>query len=73
MVGLVDYATYVTAWIASTGLVGPQAFFWYAAAAATFLAHRSTRGIWWPLAWLAAVPVSSTVVGALLYGTGYHQ
>lgn len=68
-VGLVNWATHVTAWIASTGLVGGQALFWYAVAAATFLLHHRTRGWWPPVAWLFAVPVSSTVVGVLLYGT----
>jgi hypothetical protein len=66
-VGLVDWATYVTAWIADTGLVGPQAFFWYAAAGGTVLVYRRTRGWWRPVAWLAAVPATSTVVGVLLY------
>lgn len=66
-VGLVDWATYVTAWIATTGLVGPQALFWYAAAGGTVLIYRRTRGWWHPVAWLAAIPVSSTVVGVLLY------
>lgn len=66
-IGLVDWATYVTAWIAHTGPVGPQAIFWYAAAGATVLVYRRTRGWWTPVAWLAAVPVSSTVVGVLLY------
>lgn len=64
--GLVDYATYVTAWIADTGF-GPQAWFWCAAAAATVLLYRRTRGHWWPVAWCAAIPVTSTVVGVLLY------
>jgi hypothetical protein len=73
MVGLVDWATYVTAWIAGTSLLGVQACLWYAAATATVLLHRRTRGWWWPVAWLAAIPVSSTVVGVLLYGTGYHS
>lgn len=67
--GLVGWSTYVTGWIADTGPAGPQAFFWYAAAGATFLLYRRTRAWWWPVAWLAAVPVSSTVVGVLLYGT----
>lgn len=66
-IGLVDWATYVTAWIADTGLVGPQAFFWYAAAGGTVLVYRRTRGWWRPVAWLAAVPATSTVVGVLLY------
>lgn len=65
-VGLVDYATHVTAWIAGTGF-GPQAWFWCGVGAATFLLYRRTRGHWWPVAWCAAVPVTSTVVGVLLY------
>jgi hypothetical protein len=65
--GLVDYASYVTAWIADTGLVGPQAVFWYVVGAATFLLHRRTRGWPLPIAWLAAVPATSVVVGVLLY------
>lgn len=69
MVGLVDWVTYVTAWIAHTSLIGPQAIFWYAAAAAAFLLHHATRRRWLPVAWLAAVPASSVVVGVLLYGT----
>lgn len=67
--GLVGWATYVTAWIADTGLIGVQACFWYAAAGGTVLVYRRTRGWWRPVAWLAAVPLSSTVVGVLLYGT----
>jgi len=66
-VGLVDWATYVTAWIADTGLIGVQACFWYAAAGATVVLYRRTRRWWLPVAWLAAVPLSSTVAGVLLY------
>lgn len=65
--GLVSWATYVTAWIAATGFLGVQPVFWYCAAAATFLLYRRTRGWWLPVAWLAAVPACSTVVGVLLY------
>jgi hypothetical protein len=65
--GLVDWSTHVTAWIAQTGLVGPQAFFWYATAGGTLLIYRRTRAWWWPVAWLAAIPLTSTVVGVLLY------
>ncbi len=68
-VGLVDWWTYVTSWIAGTGLVGVQAFFWYGVAVVEFLLYRRTRGAWLPVAWLAAVPVTSTIVGVLLYGT----
>lgn len=66
-VGLVDWVSYVTAWIADTGLIGFQAGLWYAAAGGTFLLHRRTRRWWLPVAWLAAVPASSVVVGVLLY------
>jgi hypothetical protein len=69
-VGLVDWVTYVTNWIATTGLIGPQAFFWYGAAA---LPRSCCTGApaarWLPVAWLAAVPATSTVAGVLLYGT----
>lgn len=65
--GLVGWSTYVTAWIADNGATGPQAFVWYAAAGATVLLYRRTRHWWRPVAWLAAVPVTSTVVGVLLY------
>ncbi|MEH0417840.1 hypothetical protein [Streptomyces sp. B21-083] len=67
--GLVDYSTHVTAWIASTGPTGGQAFFWYGAATCTFLLYRRTRSHWWPVAWCAAIPVTSTITGVLLYGT----
>jgi len=65
--GLVSWSTYVTAWIAATGPAGPQACFWYVAAAGTVLVYRRTRSWWTPAAWLAAVPVTSAVVGVLLY------
>jgi hypothetical protein len=64
--GLVDYTTHVTAWIADTGF-GPQAWFWCGVGAATVLLHRRTRGLWWPIAWCAAIPAASTAVGVLLY------
>ncbi|MFI2632608.1 hypothetical protein ACH5A2_19750 [Streptomyces collinus] len=68
-IGLVDWATYVTGWIADTGPIGPQAAFWYATAAGTVLVYRCTRRWWWPIAWLAAVPATSAITGVLLYGT----
>lgn len=71
-IGLVDYATYVTAWIAATGRIGTQAFFWYGVGAATYLLYRRSRA-WGPAAWLAAVPLCSTVTGVLLHGyVEYH-
>lgn len=68
-IGLVDWVTYVTAWIAATGRDSMQAALWYGTAAAAFLLYRQTRGQWFPVAWLAAVPASSVIVGVLLYGT----
>lgn len=68
-VGLVGWWTYVTAWIAETGLLGWQAIFWHVVAVLEFLIYHRTRGAWLPVAWLAAVPATSTVVGVLLYGT----
>lgn len=68
-IGLVGWATYVTAWIANGHLTSPQAIFWYIAGALTLLLHHRTRSWWRPVAWLAAVPAASTVVGVLLYGT----
>jgi hypothetical protein len=68
-IGLVSWVTYVTAWIADGHLTSPQSVFWYVAAALTFLLYRRTRGMWLPVAWLAAVPAASTVVGVLLHGT----
>lgn len=65
--GLVDWSTYVTRWIVHNGFVGLQPFFWYGAAALTFLLYRRTRRMWLPVAWLAAVPATSTVLGVLLY------
>jgi hypothetical protein len=39
-------------------------------ASATFLLyHAYTRADGGPVAWLAAVPATSTVIGVLLYGT----
>ena len=71
-IGLVDYATYVTAWIAATGRIGAQAFFWYGVGAATYLLYRRSRA-WGPAAWLAAVPLCSTITGVLLHGyVEYH-
>lgn len=66
-VGLVDWATHVTSWIATSDPTSGQAVFWYATASGTALIYRRTRSWWRPVAWLAAVPVTSTVAGVLLY------
>lgn len=71
--GWVDWCTSVTAWLAQASRYDPQAIFLYVAFAATFLLHHATRQRWWPVAWLAAVPACSVVVGILLYGNGWTE
>lgn len=71
--GLVDWCTSVTAWISTGRSADPQAIFLYAVGAGAFILHRRTRGWWWPVAWIAAVPASSLVVGVLLYGNGWTE
>lgn len=71
--GLVGWCTYVTAWITVNGATDPQSIFWYIVGAAAFLLHHATRRRWWPVAWFAAVPASSLVVGVLLYGNGWTE
>lgn len=69
--GLVGWCTSVTAWISADRSTDPQSIFLYGIGAAAFILHHSTRQRWWPVAWLAAVPASSLVVGVLLYGNGW--
>lgn len=71
--GLVDWCTSVTAWISAGRSTDPQSIFLYAVGVASFILHHATRQRWWPVAWLAAVPASSLVVGVLLYGNGWTQ
>lgn len=71
--GLVDWCTSVTAWISAGRSTDPQSIFLYAVGVAAFILHHATRQRWWPVAWLAAVPASSLVVGVLLYGNGWTQ
>lgn len=68
--GLVDYTTHVTAWIAHNGTTSGQAWFWYTAAACTVLLYRRTSRLALPIAWAATIPVASTVTGVLLYAPG---
>ncbi|MBA4865936.1 hypothetical protein H1V43_32245 [Streptomyces sp. PSKA54] len=64
---LVNWSTYVTAWIADTGLISVQACVWYGIGLATVALYRRAGRWWWPVAWLASIPASSAVVGVLLY------
>ena len=65
--GLVHWATHVTAWVAADRWTDPQSVACYALALGSVALYRRTRGWWWPVTWMAAVPASSTVLGVLLY------
>lgn len=66
--GIVDFATDVTDWIFDHGLDDAQSIFWLVIAVVIASTYRNTQAWAWPAAWLGAVPASSAVVGALLYG-----
>lgn len=68
--GAVDFATHVTAWIATNGMTTGQAWFWYAAAAACTWLYHWSRDRWLIVAWPCAIPLTSAVTGALLYTPG---
>lgn len=65
--GVVSWATHVTAWIAADRWANPQSITCYVLGLGAVALYRRTRHWWWPVAWMAAVPVSSIVVGVLLY------
>jgi hypothetical protein len=65
--GLVHWSTHVAAWVAADRWTNPQSIACYALGLGAIALYRRTRGWWWPLAWTAAVPVSSTLLGVLLY------
>ncbi|MGW5123270.1 hypothetical protein ACWEQ7_04245 [Streptomyces sp. NPDC004069] len=71
-IGLVDWATDTAAWYAAGHWTSPSAWVLYGLGACTITLYRHARGWAWPVAWAAAIPVSSVVAGVLLYGTGYH-
>lgn len=69
--GLVDWATNTTAWFAAGHWTASSAWVLYGLGLCAVGLYRRARTWAWPAAWLAAVPVSSTVVGVLLYAP--HQ
>lgn len=71
--GWVAWATDTAAWLAAGHWTSGSAWVLYALAACAIALYRRTRARIWLIAWCAAVPVSSVVVGVLLYGTGYHS
>jgi len=70
--GWVDWATDTAAWYAAGHWITPSALVLYGLGVVLLAIYRRTRTVAWPIAWAAAVPVSSVVAGVLLYGTGYH-
>lgn len=71
-IGLVDWSTDTTAWFAAGHWVTTSAWALYGLAVCAIALYRRTRPAMWLIAWAASIPVSSVVVGVLLYGTGYH-
>lgn len=71
-IGWVDFSTDTTAWIADHGPTHPQALFWYGFAVACILLYRRFSPSYLVFGWACTIPIASVVVGALLYGNGYH-
>lgn len=67
--GIVQWATNTAAWYAHGHWIHPTAWVLYGLGACAVALYRRTRTWIWPIAWAAAIPASSIVVGALLYGT----
>lgn len=65
--GWVDWATDTAAWYAAGHWVSAEAFALYGLGVLACGVYRRSRAWAWPIAWAAAVPVSSIVVGVLLY------
>jgi hypothetical protein len=65
--GIVTWATHVTAWVAADRYSDPQSITCYLIGLGAVALYRRARGWWWPVAWMAAIPVSSIVTGVLLY------
>lgn len=72
-IGWVDFSTDTTAWIADHGPTHPQALFWYCFAFGCVLLYRRFSPAYLVFGWACTVPIASVVVGALLYGNGYHS
>lgn len=65
--GWVDWGTNTAAWYAAGHWVSPSAWVLYGLGGCALALYRRSRRWAWPVAWAAAVPVSSVVVGVLLY------
>ena len=71
--GWVPYSTRTAAWIAAHGFLNVSSMFWVGCGiGCEFLRYRM-RNHRLPIRWLAAVPISSIVIGTLFYGTGWQN
>lgn len=70
--GWVDWGTDTAAWYAAGHWTSTSAWVLYGLGACALALYRRARTWAWPFAWAATIPVSSVVVGVLLYGTGYQ-
>lgn len=70
--GWVGWGTDTAAWYAAGHWTSSSAFVLYGLGACVLALYRRARVWAWPIAWAAAVPVSSIAFGVLLYGTGYQ-
>ncbi|WP_432164882.1 hypothetical protein [Streptomyces sp. bgisy031] len=68
-IGLVNWGTGTAHWFAAGNWTSSSAWTIYGLAAIAISIYRRTRHRLLPVAWLAAVPVSSVALGVLLYGT----
>ena len=72
-IGIVQFSTRFAAWIADNGLLNVTGVTWCCCGvAAEFLRHRFAR-YRLPIRWVAAIPISSIVIGTLLYGQGWQH
>lgn len=65
--GWVDWGTSTAAWYAAGHWTSTSAWVLYGLGLCACALYRRSRRWAWPFAWAAAVPVSSIVVGVLLY------
>lgn len=70
--GWVDWGTDTAAWYAAGHWTSSSAFVLYGLGGVVLALYRRSRAWAWPAAWAATIPVSSVVLGVLLYGTGYQ-
>jgi hypothetical protein len=61
------------AWFADGHAMSVSAFVLYGLGVLAVGLYRRARRWAWPVAWAAAIPVTSAVAGLLLYGSGYEN